>query len=71
MRSLHVSIQALSTAKPLLAFLAFKGKTLVVLTKDVDRKRLLVPGSETALVAAVRLSMKLQERLDTIINVYK
>jgi len=69
MRSLHVSIQALPTAKPLLAFLAFKGKTLVVLTKDVNRKRLLVPGGETALIAAVRLSMKLQEKFDTINNV--
>jgi len=70
MRSLHVSIQALSTAKPLLAFLAFKGKTLVVLAKYMNRKRLLVPGSETALVAAVRLSMKLQERWGNLENVY-
>jgi len=65
-----VSIQALPTAKPLLAFLAFKGKTLVVLTKNVNRKRLLVPGGETALVAAVRLSMKLQERWGNLENVY-
>jgi len=41
-----------------------------VLTKDVNRKRLLVPGDETALVAAVRLSMKLQERWGNLENVY-
>jgi len=54
-----VSIQALPPAKPLLALLALKGKTLVVLAKYMNRKRLLVPGGEAALIAVVRLSMKL------------
>jgi len=61
MGSLHVRLQSLTASKPLFTNVALERESLVVLTKNMNRKGLFVPGGETALFAAVRLPMKLQE----------
>lgn len=51
--SLHVGVQALLASKSLAAHLALESESFVVLTKYVDRQRLLVSGGEAALITIV------------------